>query len=110
MIEIIIRQLLGFIKLLLGLFCNNSKKHFVKIGGEALISDLYKKSLPDSRLTNFRCDTKYTNYYKLGFISVHLSTAGTMPSSTISSRILQRCSYDLARDAISSGVPWGSVK
>ena len=30
--------------------------------------------------------------YKFGFISFHSSTAGTMPNSTISSRILQRCS------------------
>ena len=30
--------------------------------------------------------------YKLGFISFHSATGGTIPSSTISSRILQRCS------------------
>ena len=30
--------------------------------------------------------------YKFGFIFVHSATGGTMPSSTISSRILQRCS------------------
>ena len=30
--------------------------------------------------------------YRFGFIFVHSATGGTMPSSTISSRILQRCS------------------
>ena len=40
------------------------------------------------------CSLYCCNYliYKLGFIFVHSATGGTMPSSTISSRILQRCS------------------
>ena len=56
---------------------------------------LHKKGAPPdvgSALFAIFSPSVRIDYLRLGLMSPHCSTGGTMPSSTISSRILQRCS------------------